>query len=370
MGIRVSSPYGLGTSVSIRRWIRTSPPVSERSAPEAPASVPASGSRPHPARRLLIGAVTAALAALLIAAAVGGWWLANVTLIASNNAAAAAVPTPGAVEVDTTGLVQMPDVRGLELATALQVLADSDIPADAITTRETPSVATKGTVVEQTPAFGTTGFTSIELTVAVPATMPALEGASRDDAVAALSALGTGVEVTYSYSKDATPGVVLSTTPGRGEPLGRTAALVISTAGSTIPLSEVPELRGRCQSRSEVAIDGRDYTTVLLCESDSTQVTDTTWMLSQSADRFTATVGIPDTGTPGTSVGFTVLLDGVVAAEGIARFGSSVPVDVACTGATQITIRVNPTTDEGVDIAFGAAVLYGSEDGIARLGAL
>ena len=319
-------------------------------------------------RGWLVGSACALLVAVVVAAAVGGWWLANSTLVASHESSSAPVPE---VQVSDAGFgVQMPDVRGLELATALQVLADSGIPADHIVTHEAPSVVTAGVVVEQSPAFGASQIAVVDLGVAVSASMPALGGKTQDEAVEVLSGFGTAVEITYGYSKDAAPGTVLSVSPATGEPLGQAASLVVATAGSTLPLTQVHTIAGGCRTRTAVAIDGRDYTTALACEARTDRAVETTWMLSKTVDRFTATVGIADDGVPGASAGYSVLLDGAVVAQGVADFGSSTAIDVVSTGAIQLTIRIDAASQGDVDVIFGTAVVYGSDEGIERLAAL
>lgn len=319
-------------------------------------------------RRLQVGLVATLAVAVVLISATGGWWLANATLIASQSAGEP--PEPAEVLATTASELQMPDVRGLDQPTAEQVLADSGIPVDIVKTHETPSVARAGTVVEQSPAFGDSNLSAIELGVAIPVTMPDLTGKTQEAAVATLSGFGTGVKLTYSYEKDATVGTVLSGMPAVGEPLGQNATLVIATAGSTLPLTQVSTIDGRCSSRSNVAIDGRDFATAMSCTAETGDRSTTTWVLSKAADRFTATVGIADDSEPGTSAPFAVMLDGKVISEGTASFGTSTTIDVTCTGAIQLSVRVGPSSADRVDIVFGEAVLYGSDEGIARLAAL
>ncbi|NLA64846.1 MAG: hypothetical protein GX862_02720, partial [Leucobacter sp.] len=103
------------------------------------------------------------------------------------------------------------------------------------------------------------------------------------------------------------------------------------------------------------------------CEARQDRATTTTWLLSKSADRFTATVGIPDDGTAGASAAYSVLLDGAIVHEGVAAFGEATAVDLPVSGASQLAMRIEPITGERIDVAFGAAMLHGSEDGITRL---
>jgi beta-lactam-binding protein with PASTA domain len=264
----------------------------------------------------------------------------------------------------------MPDVRGLDKATAEQVLADSAIPVDAITTHDAPSVVKPGVVVEQSPAFGASDISKVDLGIAVPVRMPDLVGKTQDRAVEILSGYGTGVTITYGYSNAATAGTVLTMTPAEGKSLGQTASIVVATAGSTLPLTQIHTIDGGCSSDTNVAIDGHDYSTALACSTNTGQATSTTWMLSKTVDRFTATVGIADNGTPGAAASYELLIDGKIVAKGTASFGAASKIDVPCTGAIQLTLRVGPTSADAVNVAFGDAVVYGAEEGIARLAKL
>lgn len=334
----------------------------------------AAGTQPEPpqvreassrGRRWLFAALGSLMGALILAAGAGGWWLANVTLVASHeNESSSSARAPVAT---TVAELQMPDVRGLDRATAEQVLADSGIPLDVIVTHDAPSVARQGVVVEQSPAFGASDISTVDLGLAVPVTMPDLSGKTQDEAVEILSGFGAGVSISYAYSKDAPAGTVLTGDPAVGEPLAQTAAIVVATAGSTLPLTQLDAIAGRCGSESNVAIDGHDFATALSCAVPVGKEADTTWMLSKAVDRFTATVGIADDGMPGSTVPYQILLDGNAVAQGTASFGASTTVDIPCAGAIQLTIRVGPAAAERIKVVFGDAVVYGAEQGITRL---
>ena len=317
----------------------------------------------HPGRGWFVGTVCGLELALVLVSGASGWWLANRTLIASQQSVRVDDTVPATLVTDA----QMPDVRGLDRATAEQVLADSGIEFASITIYDAPSVDEPGLVVEQSPAFGATDVATVELGLAVPVTMPDLVGMSQDEAVATLSGLGAGVDVVFGYAKDVRAGVVMSESPKVGEPLGQSAVVTIATAGSTVPLGQLEAIDNRCGSEANIAMDGRDYTSAVICRRNTSSASDPTWILSGSADRFTATVGVPDDGVPGTSIAYEVLLDGTVVTQGSAVFGSSTPIDIACSEALQLTLRIDHRATDGAEIAFGEAVLYGSDEGIARL---
>lgn len=321
----------------------------------------------RPGRGWLIAAVCSLVGALVLAAGVAGWWLAGSVIAGSQQGEPTRAPTTAATMATA---LQMPDVRGLDQATAQQVLADSGIPVAAVKTHRAPSVARPGVVVEQSPAFGATDVSAVDLGVAVAVTMPALAGKTQDEAVQTLSGYGVGVDITYAYSKDAKVGTVLSGKPAVGAHLGQTASIVVATAGSTLPLTQLRSISGGCGSDSNVAIDGKDYATALSCSASTDGPSDTTFMLSKTVDRFTATVGVADDATPGAKVPYAVLADGRVIARGSASYGASSAIDVPTSGVIQLTVRVGPASTDGIDLEFGDAVVYGSSQGIARLAKL
>lgn len=316
----------------------------------------------------LFVAIALSVCALVLASGAGGWWLANRTLVASH----ANAPAAGASQVEEVSDVEMPDVRGLDQASAVQVLADSGIAVDDVAFREVPSVVQPGVVVEQTPSFGSPDVAAIELGMSVEARMPDLGGASQDDAVADLSRLGTSVTISYAYSDEVTAGTVVTTKPASGKRLRERAELVVATAGTTLALADLSPLAGDCDYREDVALDGQDYPVALACRTLEPGDDDATWLLSKTADRFTATIGVADDRLEAVDVPFQVLLDGTVVASGVARRGQPALVDVASTGAVQLALRLEPVTPDtgGAELVLADALLYGAQDSIERLAGL
>lgn len=314
------------------------------------------------------GAVALSMCALVLASGAGGWWLANRTLVASH----ANAPAEGASQVEEVSDVQMPDVRGLDQASAVQVLADSGIAVDDIVFREVPSVVQPGVVVEQEPSFGSPDVADIELGMAVEARMPDMGGVSQDDAIADLSRLGTSVTISYAYSGEVAAGTVVTSKPAPGRRLRERAELVVATAGTTLALLDLSPLTGDCDYREDVAVEGQDYPVALACRTSEPGDDDATWLLSKGADRFTATIGIADDRLEAVEVPFQVVLDGIVVASGVARRGQPALVDVASVGAVQLALRLEPVAPGGGDaeLVLADALLYGAEDSIERLAGL
>lgn len=311
-----------------------------------------------------IGAGALVVVALMLGSAAGGWWLANQSI------SAAIAHEDDEPDDDAEPIVfdefAMPDVRGLTRDDAAQVLADSGFSASIIVFEDTPSGTPEGIVVSQSPQFGATVSGSIVLGVAVPATMPAVAGKTRDAAISELSDMGVAVDVTFQYSADTPLGTVIGSTPAAGEALGETATLVVATAGASATLAELARASsgGNCRTFGEVNLGGEEYSASVACR-PSSAAKPTAWQLGGKADRFTATVGISDTAEPGATGSFEVTVDGVVAASGQVAYGKPVTVDIPVTGALQLGVRAIGAGD--ADVFFGGASVTGADEAIAEI---
>jgi hypothetical protein len=298
---------------------------------------------------------------------VGGWLLANGTVVAQApqpEATILEVPLAEPGESST-----MPDVRGLAESDALQVLVDAGIPARAVTVSSRPAGGTPGTVVDQTPAFGTAAPATVELTIGEAAMVPDLQGREIDDAVAALNDLGTRVERASGYDPDSEPGVILSSAPDAGEALPDTVSLVVNAAPSAVYLAELSPLRGGCSSPSRLFLDGDAFTQGLECGATASGRS-STWLLAKSVDRVTGVVGVGDTAEPGTIVHVEITADGkILFAEDVA-YADPQPLDVRTTGALQLSVTATTVSAPGgssAEAALGDVRLLGASEAIAAL---
>lgn len=308
----------------------------------------------------IAGSVTAAVLALTAGGVALGWWAANQTLIASQQNTTDEPDAPPVMALESS----MPDVRGLSQDEAAQVLADSGFSASTITFEDAPSGLPEGTVVVQSPVFGTPSPSEIVIGVAVPTTMPSLTGVDRQEAVAALSDLGVAVTVFFQYDARATIGTVLSTSPAAGEPLEDTATVTLTTTGSSIALGDLRRLTGDCGPTGEVTLRGTDYSSAVECQAEP-EASITTWSLGAKGDLFTTTAGIDDDATPGTSATVEILADGAVVKTTQVTFGKPVEISVPVTGVIQLSVRVGSPTD--VEVVLAGAAVAGSDAAIAEL---
>ncbi|MBM3687005.1 MAG: Stk1 family PASTA domain-containing Ser/Thr kinase [Actinobacteria bacterium] len=139
----------------------------------------------------------------------------------------------------------VPDVLGQPLEAARSALADAQLGVGVITEEWDPAVAI-GAVVSVDPAVGEElrSGTLVDLIVSKgpkPVRLADYAGSPADDVRAELEAAGLVVKSTEEFSAEYAEGLVVSTTPGKGErvPVGGAVALVVSKGP---PPVEVPYL--------------------------------------------------------------------------------------------------------------------------------
>lgn len=152
----------------------------------------------------------------------------------------------------------VPAVLGLPRADAEAAFAEEGLTG--VTYEEVKSNDPEGTVISVTPEAGTKvkAATPVTVQVAVPFTVPDVEGLSRADAEAALEAEGYDVEVRTFYTEDVPEGAAVSTEPASGSQLD---------SGSTVVLNVAKSRKAEClayaqtyfQSSKNFSIDGKNY---------------------------------------------------------------------------------------------------------------
>lgn len=176
---------------------------------------PAAQKRQWTWMRLLAGGI----ALLLVAAFAGG--IAVGWTVASENQARQVGTVPEIVEVavpvfDGSDDAVMPDVRGLNEDTAMEVIADSGIPIGAVSVESRPAAGSPGMVIEQSPAFGTRAPDGVELTISTEAVVPVIEGRPAGEVIADLHVLGAEVETSRVYAAGIPAGQAVAIVPASG----------------------------------------------------------------------------------------------------------------------------------------------------------
>jgi beta-lactam-binding protein with PASTA domain len=139
----------------------------------------------------------------------------------------------------------VPDVRGEPLAAAQTAITDANLAVGAIT-EDWDAEIPVGSVVSTDPEIGDELKPGALVNLVVskgpkPVKLPGLAGVEASEATAQLEAAGLVVTTTEEFSTEYASGLVVSSTPAKGErvPVGSTVALVISKGP---PPVEVPYL--------------------------------------------------------------------------------------------------------------------------------
>ncbi len=144
----------------------------------------------------------------------------------------------------------VPDVVGLPQADAEAALAGEGLTSVALV--EVKSNEEPGTVLSVTPEAGTKvkAATPLTVEVAVPYTVPEVEGLSQADATAALEAEGYEVRVARTYTEDVPEGTTVSTDPAAGTQLD---------SGSEVTLNVAKSRKAECLSYAQAYFQSSKY---------------------------------------------------------------------------------------------------------------
>jgi Uncharacterized protein conserved in bacteria len=314
-------------------------------------------------RRLLLASAWACgVLALVGGSTVFGWWLATSTVVAGTQNPGpeiVEVPVPGSL----TGNSVMPDVRGLDPETALQVLADAGVPVAGVTTTERPAAGPSGVILAQTPVFGTIDPTEVLLVVSAPAAVPEVVGLEVGEAASLLIELGARVDRIEIFDPDAEVGVVTAVDPVAGSDLPEVVRVTVTAEPGTARLSQL-SFRGNCSTTSRLTMDGVQYAHGLEC-SASTAGRETTWQFGKAATVLEGTVGVPDDAEPGTSVGVRILGDGAELGNYTVAYGEPQHIELRVAGVIQLKIVV--TGASGTEAGLGDLSVLGARAPLTAL---
>lgn len=203
-------------------------PVQEGADAETPFSGPSA--RPPRAKGPIIAAACIALA-IILAAVAGGTYMAELW-----------------------GGKTIPEVVGLSQPEATDALAAKGFAAQAV---EVKSDDPQGTVLSSDPEQGHRAEegSTVTLSVAVPRIVPAIVGATSDDAAQALEAEGfTAVTYTEEKSNEAA-GTVLAVSPEAGTEAKSGDAITVTVA---VPYT-VPDVEGMSEADAKAALEAEGY---------------------------------------------------------------------------------------------------------------
>ncbi|QPK80473.1 PASTA domain-containing protein [Schaalia sp. ZJ405] len=305
--------------------------------------------------------------AALAAAFIGGWFVQSLIQTHAQgpvDSAAASRPDESAQSGGAVLDNQMPDVRGLPLNDAKQILADMDISLADVTVESKQWGGQPGLVIAQDPVMGEARRSKITLTVSEQAKMPRVIGSAKKEALETLRAFGVEPTVVEKYAMGSPTGTVIQASVKEGDPLPASVELTLAQAGSSIFLSQLNTVDSSC-SRGAESVNGTEYANSLRCSPGRSEEGYTYgWLLNRKAMYLEGIVGVSDTDDTDSRVTVTVVGDGKQLASVTAAYATPVPLGVDVTGVLRLEVHVI-----GED---GSAVLAdvrvkGSTDEIATL---
>ena len=232
----------------------------------------------------------------------------------------------------------MPDVRGLDVDVALQILSDTVLRGDEPTLLGVPWAGQPGIVVEQHPAFGARDPFGVRLLVSEPARVPAVTGSPVADVVQALQELGAQVEVVRRFDPTQPLDVALGIEPAEGEPLPDTVRLIASERRGTLFLTRVPQVAGLACRTGPASLGGQQFGETLRCPIARTD-RDFEWVLGRVVSSLEGALGLPDDAPSDATIVFEVLGDGEPLVSGVAAYGQPFVIDVPTADVLRLTVR-------------------------------
>ncbi|WP_062516109.1 PASTA domain-containing protein [Demequina gelatinilytica] len=331
---------------------------------------PAARPRTRGGRASLVTFTAIAVVAAIVAAgafgAVAGWSVANRTVVSGE-----AVGTTKVVAVDVPAyaadvVALMPDVRGLDEDRALQTIADAGIPVDAVSVTTRPAAGGSGRVVEQTPVFGSTNPSAVQIIVSEAATVPAYEGRDAVDVLADLEALGTRVTQERRYVPGVDPGAVAELSAKPGTELPDAVTLVIADSPSTVALADLLlDYDGWWDTEDDVLIGDQPLDDALECGVDESGAI-YEFTLGGAIDVVEGMYGIQSYEEGGT-VTVTVFLDGAKVDTWKVTRGKATAFSLDTADADELTLVVKGAYDGPDAVTLVGAAGSGSVDAVSAL---
>lgn len=292
-------------------------------------------------------------------------------LLLPRTVVAGAEPAPAEASVGsppTEAAALMPNVLGLDEATSRRVLADAGVTAAVMTDRE-PAAGPPGVVTAQKPQPGDGAGDAVVLTLSEPVTVPDdIAGSAADDARATLEALGAVVRVTRSVDPARPEGVVLSTDPPAGRPLGSVIELVVADPGQAVSLSELRRLESAgCSKISGGTVNGRSVEDSITCtdRASAEELATSEWILARQGVALEATVGMLDRAEQGSGA-LRILGDGSVLSETVVGYGTAEAIRVDVRGVLRLRVEFESSSGQPTAVLGDARVL-GTEQQVAAI---
>ncbi len=315
--------------------------------------------------------------ALLAVGTAGGWWLRGaLDKPAAPEAAqvSVAVNRPVVASGDaTTEATSTPNVLGLTVDQAQQVLLDAGYAPDGIIVSRVAAGGDEGLVLAQEPRPGADVSGQLTVFVSEATTVPPLVGMGLDDARDVLAELGVRATVERVYEAAAAEGAVLAVEPAEGTTLPAEVTLVVSEAPSAVFLTDLSSTDSDSCSRGSVTVDVETFPFSLTCTVPETDAQGSSanveYAINSGIAAFEATVG-HQSSSDVVDATVMVLIDGEVVHEVVVGAGQPQFISVPTLGAETVEIRwTRPAFEERLRVRtfIGDAKFIGSREAVDAL---
>ncbi|MDR2252836.1 MAG: PASTA domain-containing protein [Bifidobacteriaceae bacterium] len=309
-----------------------------------------------------VGAALFAVGALTGYAFTSGWGAANragnATLLHTQvEEVLISVPEFGGLE----GAAVMPDVRGLSQDEAMQVLVDAGVPEQIVTTAERSAAGEPGTVIQQSPVFGSPNPATVLLVISTEATVPEVVGRSAQSGVDALQGMGARVIQEKVFVPGATVGFITETIPAAGTRLPETITFRIADTPVERVLAEVSTVVGYVSNYSDVVVDGVTYASGFQVGAGS-EPTQIAWNLNNAATLLRGKLGLDPDQTEEQSARIEFFADGELIHTQDITTATPTDFEIDVSGVGTLMLVVTNTREESYSVraAFYDATLVGS----------
>ncbi|PIF04442.1 MAG: hypothetical protein CSA63_00775 [Propionibacterium sp.] len=292
---------------------------------------------------------------------IGGWFLASASAPAAEAPQVEIVEVP---KVDTQENAVMPDLRGLKLVDAKQLLADAGFDPNVVSTTDVQWAGEPGTVIAQDPVGGETVGDSVSLQVSVKTVMPDVVGKSEFEATSKLAELGVTPEINEIFNLEKRTGTVLESTPKSGEPLSEQVTLTVAKPGGSLYLSQLEQVDRNCSS-SDARLNGKVYQNSLECQGQKEEPATGFWLLDRHAMVLTGTVGVDDRGDATATGKITFIGDGKPLGSYDVSYAK--PKEVSLNVENVLRLEIHVTTPNREEVVLADFLLKGAKDQIALL---
>lgn len=282
------------------------------------------------------------------------------------------VVKPSATEA-TRGTAQvMPDLKGLPIGIAREVLVGVGISFANLTTTAAPYAGPEGRVVTQTPDPGSElagESPAISLMTSQPTAIADYKGKSMADVRVELEKLGAFARLEQVVTAAGPPGTVLETVPAVGQPMPAEVLLKVASAGEAVALASLAEVSANgCRDIDGPTVNGSRLGASVRCSprASASSPTHIEYAVGRHGTYLEFVLGSEDSGPKGKAT-VRVIGDDKTLGEFPVTFGVATPTRVDVTSVLRLRIEISTSDAEAPVVVLGDARVTGSPEEINQL---